>query len=181
MRNNLKDLERRVTSLEQQMHPPLGRGLSWLLPLDAAKRNGLTPGQRIVEDDYENDEGETLMSVERITSDPSDIGKRFLDGSWNRKAFEQYVRSQPMGDIEFGWITSKPKPVGSLPGTTSRWKGARPDADAAAVGMDRVPSICPDGEPKPEVDPIAGLCSAEGTGGNADILTSEGAHSDRNE
>jgi hypothetical protein len=115
-------------------------GLVWRILLEPAEHAGLAPGQRIVEDRYQKGEGKlnVVMTWERITSEPSDMGKTYLDGQWSRKAIREYQECNtyalyhPSPDIRIGWIESPELPVRAEPppsGTAEPKPDFDPDED----------------------------------------------------
>jgi|SRR5580700_4262168 hypothetical protein len=98
MKNNLKHLERQLAEMNQYLSPPHPRGVLWMDVIDQNKREGLALDERIVEDYYEDADGEEVILVERITSDPSDKGKDFAHGSWDRRYLDAINRHPPIID-----------------------------------------------------------------------------------
>jgi hypothetical protein len=105
MRNILKEFEKRVAALEVRFCAPRSPGLVFTQPLDPAERAGLGPGQRIVEDHYLDAAGKKAMTRERITENPSDLGKRFLDGSWDSLYLDRW-KIGPKESIRVVWVKS---------------------------------------------------------------------------
>ena len=104
MKNTFKDLEKRVAELEKHSRPPRAPGLVWVQSLDPAKRASLKPGQRIVKDLYLDAAGKTVMTRERITAKPSDLGKRFPDGTWDSTYLDERC-ADPLEPILISWKT----------------------------------------------------------------------------
>jgi hypothetical protein len=102
MRNRFKDLEKRLASLEKRSSPPRAPGLIWVESLEAAKRASLKPGQRIVKDLSLDAAGKTVMTRERITGKPSDLGKRFPDGTWDSTYLDE-CWADPLQPIRITW------------------------------------------------------------------------------
>lgn len=121
MRNTYQDFERRTAALEQICCPPVASGVSYLVKLEPAALAGLTPEQRIVEDEYKNMEGKTVMSMERIAADAFDIGQCFPHGCWSGEALSEYhcPRSAPK-DIRITYRIAKPQAVSQAPPTRPR-------------------------------------------------------------
>jgi hypothetical protein len=101
MKYPIKELQKQLDRLQMErkrLYPGRDRRLYCSLSLDEEERAGLRPGQRIVEDQYEDAKGDLVMTMERITAEPSDIGKCFPFRYWNRKALtsfrelEEYAR-----------------------------------------------------------------------------------------
>jgi len=67
--------------MEHRFHPPLDPNLSCSRPLGQAVHDSLAPKERIVEDCYQNTNGEAVITVERVTVKPTDMGKNFPHGS----------------------------------------------------------------------------------------------------
>jgi hypothetical protein len=96
----LKSLEKQIAKLEQHFHPIRDPNLILPLPVTDAVRNNLAPNERIVEDYYQDTGGETVMWEERVTTDPSDMGKDFPHGAWDRRRFDaDYRRSHQVTHI----------------------------------------------------------------------------------
>ena len=92
--------------MEQHFHPVVPRGLILSMRLEPAERNALKPNELIVEDQYEDAEGELVMTRERITADPSDIGICFPRRSWSRKDLREYSEGRehtPTQNIQLSW------------------------------------------------------------------------------
>jgi hypothetical protein len=75
MKNNLNNLEKQLAGLVERSSPPHPKGIVWTERLVQAERDGLAPDERIVEDYYDDAEGETVIIRERITAEPTDKGK----------------------------------------------------------------------------------------------------------
>jgi len=129
MRNTLKDLKRRVARLELLLSPLLRPGWVWVESLEPAERDGLATNERIVRDHYHDAAGETVMASERITGDPSDVGKRFPDGSWDRKSFDACKRHTE--NVRVVWRTNPSK------------EGTQKRSDTQPDFHDRDPSSTP--------------------------------------
>jgi hypothetical protein len=184
MRQGLKELEKRVVEMEKLA--VAADRLIWFFRLPPEERAGLKPGQRIVEEDYENRDGKTVKTVERITDDPSDGGKCHPYWSWNYKAFERDYRITNEIPQRLVWrrprlpevsalhsraplATGEPAQLVPLAGNGSGTEtGAR--ADAAALQMAEILSESGDEERSMAVSPITGLNLAEETGQQADDL-----------
>ena len=98
MKNILKNLEKQLAGLVERSSPPHPKGVVWTESLEQADRDVLAPGERIVEDYYDDADGETLIIKERITADPADKGKDFKHGSWDRKYLDALNRQHPTID-----------------------------------------------------------------------------------
>jgi hypothetical protein len=98
MKNNFKPLEKQFAEMGQYSSPPHPRGIVWMEPLDQAKHDGLAPHERIVEDYCDDADEETVIIAERITADPSDKGKDFAHGTWDRKYLDAINRHPPIID-----------------------------------------------------------------------------------
>jgi hypothetical protein len=70
MKNNLKHLEKQLAELHQDFHPPHPPGMVWTDALEQAERDGLAPGERIVEDYYLDAAGKEVIIKERISPIP---------------------------------------------------------------------------------------------------------------
>ena len=102
MKNTFKDLEKRVAELEKHSRPPRAPGLIWIRELGPKARAGLGPGERIVKDLYLDAAGKTVMTRERITGKPSDLGKRFPDGTWDSTYLDE-CWADPLEPILISW------------------------------------------------------------------------------
>ena len=80
----LVDLQRRIGRLEPPGSPALNPRLVWVETVDPEERNSMSPNDRIVEDFFLNEKARPVMICERITNNPSDVGKEFPNGSWDR-------------------------------------------------------------------------------------------------
>jgi hypothetical protein len=107
MKNNFKYFQRQLDALELALNPPDVRGLIWRLRLSQAP-DCLAPGKRIVEDYYTDTDGTSVIIAERITSDPSDKGKDYAHGSWDRKWLDSLNR-HPHEVTGIVWTTERPK------------------------------------------------------------------------
>ena len=106
MRNILKEFEKRVAALEVRFCAPRTPGIVLMETLDSIKRAGLGPGQQIVEDSYLDAAGKTVMIRERITQNPSDLGKWFLDGSWDSTYLDRW-KPDPREPMRMFWIKNR--------------------------------------------------------------------------
>ena len=113
MRNTLKNLTERLARLEQHFHPERDRRLILLMRLEPSEREGLKPNERIVEDQYEDGEGERVMTKQRITPDPSDIGLCFPKRHWSRRDLRdysegsEYTRCHSTQPIQITWLRAR--------------------------------------------------------------------------
>lgn len=187
MRNTLRQLERRIDKLAQRLCPPVVRGLIWRIVLEPAVLAGLGPEQRIVEDQYEDAEGSLVMTWERVTSDPSDIGQCFPYRFWNSEALKEFAECNrhPTQDIEITWKRERLPEVTRKGGCKRAPIPVRGDrlqpiplpenGPARDAGADQVARFgetgASNGEWKPKVGPIVGSCELEDPGDNdADAL-----------
>jgi hypothetical protein len=95
MKNILKNLEKQLAGLKRRLSPPHPHGLVWMDRLEKAEHDGRALDERVVEDRYFDADGETVIIADRITADPSDKGKDFPDGSWDRKYLDAFNRHPP--------------------------------------------------------------------------------------
>jgi hypothetical protein len=95
-----KSMEKQIAKLEQRFHPaPQDPHNLYSETLDQATRDGLAPNERIVEDYYQDADGGTVISRERVTSDPSDTGKNIPHGRWDREKLYARFRHTYIGGI----------------------------------------------------------------------------------
>ena len=106
MKNNLKNLEKQLAGLAGRSSPPHPKGIMWTESIGQADRDGLAPGERIVKDYYDDADGEALIMRERITAEPTDKGKDFKHGSWDRKYLDAINRHPPLID-RIVWRTAR--------------------------------------------------------------------------
>src|ERR1700733_6675989 len=92
MRQNLKNIEKQLAKLEKGFHPVHDPRIIISELLNDADRKNVKPNERIVEDYYQEPDGRTVIWKERITADPSDLGKDFPHGSWDRRELDAYYR-----------------------------------------------------------------------------------------
>jgi hypothetical protein len=83
---NYKQMEKEVAAMMRSLNPPF-RGL-FSACLTPAERDGMGPEERIVEDYYDDENGEEVIVAERITADPSDEGQDFPHGTWDREYWD---------------------------------------------------------------------------------------------
>lgn len=105
MRMSLSQVEKIIAKLEKASRPPWDDRFVLSRGLHPEARARFTAGQRIVEDHYENEEGKLVMTQERITDDPSDVGKTIPRQFWGRDALRAYqkgTRDAP-SDIRIAW------------------------------------------------------------------------------
>ena len=106
MKNNLNNLEKQLAGLVERSSPPHPKGIVWTERLVQAERDDLAPDERIVEDYYDDAEGETVIIRERITAEPTDKGKDFKHGSWDRRYLDAINRHPPLID-RIVWRTER--------------------------------------------------------------------------
>ena len=75
------------------MGPAFPRGVVCEERLGQEERDGLAAGQRVVEDYFDDADGETLIITERITVDDSDEGYDYPHGTWDRKRLDAIMRA----------------------------------------------------------------------------------------
>src|ERR1700735_4926867 len=92
MRKNLKNVEKQIAKLEKGFYPVHDPNIIIPELLSDAARKNLKPNERIVEDYYQNADGGTVIWKERITADPSDMGKDFPHGCWDRRILDAIYR-----------------------------------------------------------------------------------------
>ena len=92
MRQSLKNMEKQIAKLEKGFHPVHDPNIIVPERLSDADRKNVKPNERIVEDYYQEPDGRTVIWKERITADPSDMGKDFPHGSWDRRIFDAHHR-----------------------------------------------------------------------------------------
>jgi hypothetical protein len=164
MRITLNMLERQIAKLEQTRNPTaIPRGVISIRRLrpgpadDGDDDAGLAPGQRIVEDHYEDAEKRGVMIWERITVDPSDIGLCYPRPCWSREAIRTYKewreedRRHPGPPTDITWCKGRPPEVqrkrrGSLRSSVAAEE--HPNAQNEEEGQDdcTTPTICVDEE-----------------------------------
>lgn len=83
LRRAFRELERRIARIEELHSSPSFPGVVWAELLDSGHRHALTPGCRIVEDYFNDENGCLVMIRERITNDPSDLGMDYAHGTWD--------------------------------------------------------------------------------------------------
>jgi hypothetical protein len=83
MSKNLKSIEEQIAKLEQGFNRHHDPHLKFCHRLGQAVYAGLAPNERIVPDYYQAADGVTLITLERVTADPSDMGKDVPHGSWD--------------------------------------------------------------------------------------------------
>jgi hypothetical protein len=94
MKKNLKSLERRIAKLGQVFHRRNPNILCYD-PVEQTVRDGLAPNERIVKDFYQDADGRAVITLERVTANPSDMGKDVPHGSWDRdKLYARFRHSQ---------------------------------------------------------------------------------------
>ena len=93
MKYNYKKMDKQLAELERLFQPTHPRGIVWTDFLGQAEHDGLAPDERIVEDYFDDSDGDTVIITERITDDASDEGKDFLHGTWDRKRLDAINRS----------------------------------------------------------------------------------------
>jgi hypothetical protein len=98
MKYPIKELQKQLDRLQmvrKRLYP--GRGhLVWIVSLNEMTHND-PRGHRIVEDQYEDAEGKLVMTMERLTLEPSDIGKCFPFKYWNRTALKVFREHEEYG------------------------------------------------------------------------------------
>jgi hypothetical protein len=92
MKQSLKNMEKQIAKLEKGFHPVHDPKIIVPEPLSDAARKKVKPNERIVEDYYQEPDGRTVIWKERITADPSDMGKDFPHGSWDRRILDAHYR-----------------------------------------------------------------------------------------
>jgi hypothetical protein len=122
MKLRIKDLERQLDRLEPMLlfPPELPPNVLWMPRFK--KRGGLGRGERLVEDQYEDAKGDSVLTMERVTAEPSDSGKRFPFKFWSRQArklfrdLEKYARHHPVKVERVRWREGRPM-VGAKDGS----------------------------------------------------------------
>jgi hypothetical protein len=84
MKKNLKTLEQQLVKLDQDFHRNHDPNLMFDVGVSQDVRDDLAPNERVVEDHFQNADGETVITLGRVTANPSDMGKDFAHGSWDR-------------------------------------------------------------------------------------------------
>jgi hypothetical protein len=87
-----KAIEARIANLQHRFQPPLDPDGRFEQRLGQAVHNSLAPNERVVEDCYQDIDGETVVTLERVTVNPTDLGKYFPDGSWDREKITRRFR-----------------------------------------------------------------------------------------
>lgn len=82
-------MEKEVAAMKRRLYPHSLRGLI-SISLTPAERDGMAPGERIVEDYCDDENGNELIMMERITDDPADKGKDYPHGTWDREYWEGF-------------------------------------------------------------------------------------------
>ena len=99
MSKNLKSIEKQIAKLEQGFNRHQDPNLTFRESLGQAVHAGLAPNERIVEDYYQAADGITLITLERVTADPSDMGKDVPHGSWDHNKLYARFRHTPIRSI----------------------------------------------------------------------------------
>jgi hypothetical protein len=118
MKYNYKKMDKQLAELDRVFRPAFPRGAVYREPLGKAKRDGLAAGERIVEDYFDDADGETQIITERITAIDSDEGYDYPHGTWDATRLDAVMRAS-FGMDGLRWKTnrrsSRVAPTVSLP------------------------------------------------------------------
>ena len=93
MKYNYKKMDKQLAELDQVFRPAFPRRAVCGEPLGQKERDGLAEGERIVEDYFDDADGETLIITERVTADDSDEGYDYPHGTWDPKRLDAIMRA----------------------------------------------------------------------------------------